>query len=474
MNMWRKMFGLHGVVSRGRYALFGVVLFFIKHNLDRLLAAFVFKREWTLTSYWKPSNIFSLPALPDAEVPFYGAMLAVALVFIWLGVVLTLQRLRDAGLPLWLVVFFFAPVVNLFLFLLLCLLPSASAQSETVKQPNNWRRSLGKFVPTNQVGSAGVGIAITLLLSLAATQFSVIALENYGWGLFVGVPFFIGLVSVLVYGYHAERTVGACLLVSLIAISLFGAMLVLFAVEGVICIVMAAPIGFVLAVFGGVIGYAIQKRIATVSHNAPTLRVCAAMFALVPLLMYAEKLEQTAPRVLPVKTSVVINATPARVWRHVVSFSELPAPTEMLFKLGYAYPLRAEIEGRGVGAIRHCVFSTGAFVEPIEVWDEPRLLKFSVTAQPPAMRELSPYASIKTPHLDDYLLSRGGQFKLTELADGRTLLEGTTWYEVKIYPEDYWRAWSDPVISRIHSRVLEHVKRLAEAEQTEAEQTARR
>ena len=124
--------------------------------------------------------------------------------------------------------------------------------------------------------------------------------------------------------------------------------------------------------------------------------------------------------------------------------------------------MRAEIRGTGVGAVRRCIFSTGVFVEPIEVWDEPRLLKFSVTQQPPAMRELSPYGALDTPHLDDYLLSRGGQFLLTPLPNNRTRLEGTTWYEVKIYPESYWRVWSDAIIHRIHLRVLNHVKALAE------------
>lgn len=459
MNKILRFISPHGVVSRGRYALLGTALFFIKHNLDRFIAAFVFDRRWSLTSYWKPSELFTLPALPEADIGFYATMLAVALIFIWIGVTLTLRRLRDADLPLWLVVFFFAPVVNLFFFLLLCLFPSKQQMESASRSPTVLRRMLDRMIPESQVGSAGVGIAVTLLFAFAATQFSIIALENYGWGLFVGVPFFIGLAAVLVYGYQRPRGLGACLGVSLLGISLFGLALIAFAVEGLICIMMAAPIGAVLALFGGAIGYAIQHR---GEHHAATFRVYTAMFLLVPLVMTWETLDAQPPRTLPIRTSVVIDAPPARVWQHVVSFAELPEPDDLLFRLGYAYPVRAEINGRGVGAVRHCVFSTGAFVEPIEIWDEPRLLRFSVVEQPPAMREWSPYGAIKTPHLDDYLVSRGGQFHLTELPDGRTLLEGTTWYEVRIFPESYWRAMSDMIIHRIHRRVLDHVKHLAE------------
>lgn len=178
-------------------------------------------------------------------------------------------------------------------------------------------------------------------------------------------------------------------------------------------------------------------------------------------------LEHAVPPALPliaVKSSVVINASPEKVWRNVVSFSELPPPTEMIFKLGVAYPIRAKISGCGVGAVRHCNFSTGPFVEPIEVWDEPRLLKFSVTKNPEPMQEWTPYREVHPAHLDGYLESRAGQFRLVPLDGGRTLLEGTTWYHHRLWPGIYWQLWSDHIIHTIHLRVLDHIKQLTEKE----------
>jgi hypothetical protein len=151
------------------------------------------------------------------------------------------------------------------------------------------------------------------------------------------------------------------------------------------------------------------------------------------------------------------------VWEYVVRFPPLPEPTDPVFRTGIAYPQRAAIAGGGVGAVRYCVFSTGAFVEPIEVWDEPRCLAFRVTDQPPPMEELSPF-HINLPHLDNFLVSRRGQFRLERLPDGRTRLEGTTWYTNRMWPADYWGVWSDTIIHRIHRRVLDHVRSLAEAE----------
>jgi hypothetical protein len=96
------------------------------------------------------------------------------------------------------------------------------------------------------------------------------------------------------------------------------------------------------------------------------------------------------------------------------------------------------------------------------VWDEPRLLRFDVTAQPRAMEELSLYNDLRPPHLENYLISQQGQFELKTLPDGTTLLEGTTWYQNRFWPAPYWHVWSDYIIHRIHERVLLHIKSLAE------------
>jgi len=141
---------------------------------------------------------------------------------------------------------------------------------------------------------------------------------------------------------------------------------------------------------------------------------------------------------------------------------EIPPPKELLFRAGIAYPIRAEISGHGVGAVRRCIFSTGPFVEPIEVWDEPHLLKFGVTANPPSLNELTPYGHIDAPHLHGYFVSEQGQFLLTALPGGRTRIQGTTWYHNAMWPASYWHLWSDYIIHRIHSRVLEHIRTEAE------------
>ena len=158
-----------------------------------------------------------------------------------------------------------------------------------------------------------------------------------------------------------------------------------------------------------------------------------------------------------VATSLEINASIQTVWGNVIHFSPLDEPKEFIFKAGIAYPISAQIDGHGVGAVRHCNFSTGSFSEPITVWNEPYLLKFSVNNQPEPMKEISFY-DIHPNHLHGYWVSQKGQFKLTQLPNGHTLLEGTTWYVNKIKPGIYWTIWSDYIVHKIHERVLLHIK----------------
>jgi len=180
-----------------------------------------------------------------------------------------------------------------------------------------------------------------------------------------------------------------------------------------------------------------------------------------PLWATGESWVATAPERI-VLSAVEISAPPEMVWQNVVAFPELPAERPWFFRLGIACPERAGINGGGVGAIRSCEFTTGTFVEPITVWDEPHRLAFDVTEQQPPMFELSPYRNVHPPHLDGFLTSTHGEFRLISIDGGRTRLEGRTWYRSEMYPQWYWPLWSDLLIHRIHERVLLHIQRLAE------------
>lgn len=300
--------------------------------------------------------------------------------------------------------------------------------------------------------SVAIGVIIAILLSL----WSIYGMKSYGMVLFLFIPFLMGAIPVIIYGSKYSITITYALLLGIRTLVIYLVGLIIFAFEGLICITMAIPILLLLVITGSLIGYVIVKK----APDRSSMTIVLLIFAF-PTLSFLGKDHQ--PSLTSVVTQIEIEADLPTVWKNVIEFSPLEEPTEFIFKTGIAYPLDASIEGSGVGAIRYCNFTTGSFVEPITVWEEPHLLKFDVLEQPEPMKELS-FWDIDAPHLHDYFVSKQGQFKLTKLPNGNTLLEGTTWYYHNIRPNMYWQWWSDTIIHQIHNRVLKHIKKQAETE----------
>ena len=305
----------------------------------------------------------------------------------------------------------------------------------------------------------------TILSLIAMVLFSaccfalLLAIGGYGPTLFLAMPFVLGFITVLAYSWRERKSPGKSVgAVSLVLIA-FSVLLLLTGFEGAICLLMAFPLTLLLALFGGVI--------ALLIHDLRDARIAARkmgwiLILVIPTLLGAEKAWSPDPPLRGLESYVDVDAPPEIVWNHVFGFPELPEPSEWLFRMGIAYPTSATLIGSGVGATRYCMFTTGAFVEPITVWDPPRRLTFNVIDTPPPMKEWSIWNNIHPPHLDGHFVSEKGEFLLEPLANGGTRLIGTSWYRHDIRPAFYWRWWSDYVIHKIHLRVLEQIKLRAE------------
>jgi hypothetical protein len=280
----------------------------------------------------------------------------------------------------------------------------------------------------------------------------------YGLALFIVGPFLLGWWLTILVRSQSDASLGDCCLLYGITMLVGGGWIFILGAEGLVCLLMSAPI----VLLTGLVGCALAYWMSSYWHISGRRGwYWSAALAIWPIVLGAETVWPLPLQEHAVRTEIIINAPPERVWQTVITFPPLPEPTEWLFRWSAAYPVAAEIHGEGVGAVRYCIFNTGSFVEPIEVWDPPRCLRFAVTEQPPPMRELSPW-QIHPPHLEGYLVCRRGEFLLEPLEDGTTRLIGTTWYTNSMWPQWYWYLWSDYCIHAIHYRVLVHIQRLAE------------
>jgi uncharacterized membrane protein YhaH (DUF805 family) len=447
---WKWLFTWEGRVQRGPYLLAGSILTVIKYGIDSLVAAH-FGQTWQIWNYVLPGSQLSVFELGQSRPEMYAILWAIAIPFFWVGIALTLRRLRDAGdRPAW-IFLFFVPLANLLLFLWLTLVPSTAkpiteATAAAEPRPGNLRTEI-------------VGVAIAVVLGVALAVWGIQVLFLYGWGLFLGIPFFTGFVASWFLNIKKTRSSLSTIAVSALVPALIGTALLSLGREGLGCLLMAVPLALPFSIAGGLMARSIlQRRSQTIA--SPNFAACV---AILPLAMFAEHAAKFDPPVIAVTTGITIDAPASVVWRNVIAFPPLAPPQEWLFRAGIAYPTSGQIVGSGPGAVRYCHFSTGDFIEPITVWDEDRLLAFDVSSQAPAMQELSPW-KITPPHIGrNYMRSRHGQFRLVALSDQRTLLEGTTWYQNYFWPQAYWRLWSDEIVHQIHLRVLRHVKQQAEA-----------
>ena len=444
-SLFSQLAGVTAPVGRQLYASAGFGLMGVKYVVE---AAFVYAYTQTLYPlYAFLSPLASVRVAPAGDAPewLFALWALWTLPFAWIGVSMSVRRARDAGLPAFFGLFFFVPFLNFLFLLLLAAMPSRVARPITTPLRGEDR----------VLWAALTGVGGGALLGVGMTMFSVFVLGEYGNALFVGTPAMMGMVAGFLLNARSPQGLLPNLIVGALTVAISGSLLLLTALEGIICLMMAAPLVMPLALLGVFLGAGLARVEAQ--------RALAAPLGALPFLGIAEP-PPAQERI--VETTVDIAAPPEAVWDAVIGFGgvELPEPPEWYFHTGIAYPIRARIEGDGVGAVRYCEFSTGPFVEPITTWDPPHHLAFDVRESPPTMHEWSPYNTVYAPHLDGVLKSRRGEFVLTALDDGGTRLTGRTVYTFDMAPEPFWGLWSDASIHAIHLRVLHHIAGVVEGE----------
>src|ERR1700730_1330893 len=353
-NPVAKLFRWDRKVSRKTYALTGLIGFAIKHNIDRFLARDYLPQANGLFNYWAPlGKAARLMALTYPEKRLLLNLALLSLPFVGVGVSMTLRRLRDAGQPLWLVCLFFVPFLNVAFFALLCFLPPKQMDGFELGAPWPHVHALDGVIPRGKLDNQLLSVLLTAAIGLLFLSLGTQVLGSYGWSLFIALPFCMGLFSVLLYSYHEPRSFESCLEVSIMPIVILAATLLAIAFEGIICLMMAAPIALFLALLGGSIGFVIQLHYWD-THYKPA--VLTAILFLLPSAFFGEHAAALTSPDFVVHSAVTINASPEAVWHQVIAFAEIPPPQELLFRAGVAYPIRAEISGSGVGSTRLCIF----------------------------------------------------------------------------------------------------------------------
>lgn len=446
-------------MNRSTYAAWGFGLMLFKYVVETIVVLLGGGASYSLIAFLTPVISMRAESISGAQDWVVFFITAWSLPFVFVALRLTMDRAIDAGISPWTCLWILCPLVNLVLMIAMCFVGSDNEPPGLMHGKTPSARSRRKAKEQRDAGMWLSTILSGLVITTLLMVFSVYCLGDYGATIFFSAPVLLGVMCGYSQKKHMVTTgAGPSVMISLGAVLLGSGILVALALEGIVCIVMALPIMMPAAAIGGWIGY----LIACSRSEGPTWTTVVLMLPSDALVEHAI----TQPMMYEVVSSVEIDATPAEVWPTVVAFPPIEHSPGWLFQLGVAYPVKARIDGHGDEAVRYCEFSTGDFVESIRVWDKPNRLAFDVESQPCPLTELSPYANIHPPHLNGFLRSHRGEFQLIALPGGRTRLQGHTWYSVDMYPQSYWKLWTDSIIHAIHHRVLDHIADVVEAQRT--------
>jgi hypothetical protein len=283
---------------------------------------------------------------------------------------------------------------------------------------------------------------ITFAIAYTVTNWNEDAGAILTFSEFVLVPISMGIIAMKSWMLTRKRLVSLlpyAILNSIIGVSLS----FLFMGEGYICLIIVFPLILGFMWTGVVLGkYFLPK-------NNKTLKASTAFIFL--LLFVCDTFSEHNYTNL-VTDEITIAAPRHEVWKYVASHPvNTTEPDYWLFKVGLPRPIQSTVTGDTVGSKRKCIFSNGATFDELVVESETdRLFTFDILKQP------------DDPEIIGHIEIQRGQFILKENVDGSTTLIGKSWYKLRVYPVWYYDLWAQDITRKVHLRVMEHIKALAE------------
>ena len=256
------------------------------------------------------------------------------------------------------------------------------------------------------------------------------------------LPLLVGLIAA--WFYRRLNRSAAVTFLDALWVSLVGVVgAAIFMHEGIVCLIILYPALYTLILTGLLLG--------RIWFKADYSKLQLSVFPLLLLLIVTEPFYSSAERAV-VTDEILIQATPDKVWPHVLAFPEIPdRPGYWIFRLGLPYPTQTTNGGNFVGADRQCMFSDGIVIKERVAEIVPNeKLTFDIIEQP------------THPEAYGHITLHRGRFELRDNKNGTTTLIGSSWYTLHVRPVWYFDLWTREMTRAVHLRVMRHVRRLAE------------
>lgn len=275
-----------------------------------------------------------------------------------------------------------------------------------------------------------------------------------GWSILFVLPYAMGGLAELAFTSQAKPEAGSGLaaMFTLLLVLVAGG---IFLHEGVMCILMLAPLWLLAALLGSASVSYFRKAFA---ERNRTNAVVLAMLPFAALMVDARLPPQPDP--FTVTRSVTIAATPEAIWPYLLQLDALNT-NEGIWNvtqdmLGIPRPTSAIVTGHGVGAVRAARWGDDIrFEEHITTWRENAHLGWTFAFPDDSIsRYTDPHI-----HPDGVTLKIAtGSYRLTSLAGGLTELRLETDYIARTPFNLYAAMWGELVLGDIQTNILAVVK----------------
>ncbi len=265
--------------------------------------------------------------------------------------------------------------------------------------------------------------------------------------MFLLVPFVAGFVTAANTSpaVRLRRTVQIAIFVVVISLTV----LLATSFEGIICVLMAAPVMTVGLVIGAVVGYFVRvKFLDRDDHGRKKLIL---LIGVCPMLVAAADQVEKPLRAIQDRevftTEILIDASPGRVWDSLAQMEKLDGPMPLLLRMGLPLPTHCVLESAAVGGRRVCHFNQGVIVQEITDWRRGESMAFRMEKSTlPGRRWLS--------FID-------ARYEFIPQGPATKLIRHTT-IGTRLSPRWYWRPLEEWGVTSEHAFVLANVKRSAE------------
>ena len=305
--------------------------------------------------------------------------------------------------------------------------------------------------------------AFAVALAFALAVYALLSVVDPSEGL-IGFGFLAVLPAALAafVSYVADplgkKGIGSYLMVPVWLVLATSVLAVVALPEGIVCILMLAPIWLVSGVVGAGITYFLRNRIARGRQYVSTL-------ALAPLLVMAADPHLPRPEaVVTVARSIEIAATPEAVWPLLEGAGGI-GPEEGIWTvtqsvIGVPRPQAARLEGQGIGALRRAEWQRGIqFDEVITEWQPLRRIGWDFRFGDHQGWEIT------DAHLmpdSAYMQIRRGGYSLTPLPGGKVRVRLETTYWMRTPVNGYAALWGELLLGDLEANVLAILKARAE------------